>query len=145
MNSKTIWRGAAVACLMTATAVAVAPAGAQVPGGSITIDRIAEIRYPEDPEWSPDGERVAFLWDAAGKQDLYVVRPGGEPVALTDFPVDPHMLESNLGDFAWASVDEVLFGKGGELWSVSASGAEPERVEGLAGAGSFALDRKSVV
>src|SRR5580698_4503943 len=82
------------------------------PRGSITIDRIADIKYPGDPAWSPDGKTVAFLWDAAGKQDLFMVKPGGTPVALTDFPVDPDLLVSDIGHFEWASPDEIIFSKG---------------------------------
>ncbi len=39
---------------------------------------------------------VAFLWDAWGKQDLYVVTPGQAPIALTDFPLDPDILTSDI-------------------------------------------------
>ena len=53
-----------------------AVAHAEPPKGSITIERIADIKYPTNPAWSPDGTKVAFLWDAAGKQDLFVVTPG---------------------------------------------------------------------
>jgi dipeptidyl aminopeptidase/acylaminoacyl peptidase len=130
-------------CLLLASAPA---AVSQSPRGSITIDRIAEIKYPTEPAWSPDGARVAFLWDFAGKQDLFVVTPGQAPVALTDFPVDPDMWISNISGFEWVSPDEILFGKNGQLWSVSPAMPKPARVAGLADAGSFALsgDRKQV-
>jgi dipeptidyl aminopeptidase/acylaminoacyl peptidase len=122
------------------------PSAAEPPRGSITIDRIAAIKYPTSPAWSPDGQRVAFLWDAAGKQDVFVVTPGESPVALTDFTVDPHLLQSDIGALAWMSDDEVLFSKGGQLWSVSVATREPRRVEGLSDAASFALspDRKQI-
>lgn len=121
-------------------------AAAQTPRGSITIERISQIKYPTNPEWSPDGKKVAFLWDAAGKQDLFVVSPGQTPVALTDFPVDAEMLVSDIGSFAWASSDEILFNKDGQLWTVSPTSAEPSRVSGLADAAGFSLsrDRKQI-
>ena len=34
--------------------------------------------------------------DAAGKQDLYIARPGEKPVALTDFPVNPGARRTSL-------------------------------------------------
>lgn len=119
----------------------VVPAAADVPHGSITIERIADIKYPTSPAWSPDGTRVAFLWDAAGKQDLYVVTPGRPPEALTDFPVDPHLQLSDIGTLAWVSNDQILFGKDGQLWTVSPSTRKPARFAGLPDAASFALSR----
>src|SRR5262245_32164647 len=84
--------------------IAIPPAAqAEAPRGSITIPRIAAIKYPIAPAWSPDGKMVAYLWDAAGKQDLFAVTPGQKPVQLTDFPVNPNMLLSDISGFAWIS------------------------------------------
>ena len=119
--------------------LAAATASAEPPRGSITIERISDIKYPTSPTWSPDGTRVAFLWDAAGTQDLFVVTPGSAPVALTDFPVDADLQQSDIGGLAWASNDQILFSKDGQLWTVSPSAPKPIRVAGLADAGSFTL------
>ena len=118
----------------------------QAPRGSITIDRIAEIKYPTGQHWSPDGKTVAFLWDAAGKQELYIVKAGESPIALTDFPVDPDMLLSDIGHFEWVTPDEVMFSKGGQLWSVSTSSSKPMPLAGFQGVTSFSLsaDRRQI-
>jgi dipeptidyl aminopeptidase/acylaminoacyl peptidase len=116
------------------------------PKGSITIDRIADIKYPTDQVWSPDNKTVAFLWDAAGKQDLYISQGNGAPVALTDFPVDPEILTSNIGHYEWSSADEIIFSKDGSLWSVSAKTRKPMRLAGFQGVSAFSLsnDRKQI-
>jgi dipeptidyl aminopeptidase/acylaminoacyl peptidase len=101
--------------------------------------RIAAIKYPTDPVWSPDGRTVAFLWDAAGKQELFAATPGEAPKALTDFPVDPDLLLSDIGAFAWTGPDRILFGKDGKLWTVTPSSPHPAIYAGLADAGRFAL------
>lgn len=105
----------------------------QEPRGSITIDRIADIKYPTDAKWSPDGRTIAFLWDAAGNQQLFVVRAGETPIALTNFPVDPDLLICDIGHFEWAAPDEIILSKGGQLWKVSISSRSPSPLEGFQG------------
>src|SRR5258708_18991953 len=114
-------------------------AGPEAPKGSITIERIADVKYPTEQVWSPDGKHVAFLWDAAGKQDLFLAQPGGAPVALTDFPVDPDILISNIAHFEWVSATEIIFGKDNNLWTVSVASPKPVRLADYQGVTSFSL------
>src|SRR5580693_6218385 len=111
---------------------------AEPPKGSITIDRISEIKYPTGQQWSPDGKTIAFLWDWAGKQNLFMVKPGEKPVALTDFPVDPNTWRTDIGRFEWASADRIIFAREGGLWSVSTDGTRPSRMAGYEGVANFA-------
>src|ERR1700723_3196691 len=114
--------------------------------GSITIDRIADIKYPTDEKWSPDGQAIAFLWDAAGKQDLFMIKPGGQPVALTDFPVNQDTLISDIDRFEWAASDEIILSKDNQLWSVSTASAKPQAMEGFLGVSVFCLspDKRTI-
>jgi len=127
-----------VAIAFGAAALA-APLVAERPQGSITIDRIAAIKYPSSPAWSPDAQHVAFLWDAAGKQDLFVVEPGRAAVPLTDFPVNPSLLQSDIAQWEWQSSDRILFSKEAQLWSVTLPSAKPARVAGIEADGPFAV------
>ncbi len=134
-----IFLGVSLSSLLTLSAQ-------EAPKGSITIDRIADIKYPTEQAWSPDSKSVAFLWDAAGKQDLFVSSGSAVPIALTDFPVDPEILTSNIGHFEWSSPEEIIFAKDGALWSVSTATRRPMRLPGFAGVGSFSLsnDREKI-
>jgi dipeptidyl aminopeptidase/acylaminoacyl peptidase len=132
--------------LLVFSAFVVGSKAQEAPMGSITIDRISDIKYPTDQAWSPDSKTVAFLWDAAGKQDLYISQGSGLPIALTDFPVDPEILTSNIAHFEWVSADEIYFSMEGSLWTVSPSTRKPARLPGFQGVASFSLsnDRKQI-
>jgi dipeptidyl aminopeptidase/acylaminoacyl peptidase len=98
--------------------------------GKLDIEALLAIRHPSGAVWSPDGSRIAFLWDRAGAQNLYVVdRVSGWPEPLTDYA-------SGLMSEPFWSLDgkALYFEREGELWSVIAQkGSAPKAVFGTVG------------
>src|SRR5260221_8853999 len=98
--------------LLALAAVALTAATGEAGGGALTIYALVEIRHPSRASWSPDGRRVAYVWDRGGVQDLYLVdAAGGGPKALTR-----HADGSVDGLFWSADGRSVLFERNGDLW-----------------------------
>jgi dipeptidyl aminopeptidase/acylaminoacyl peptidase len=88
------------------------------PAGRVTIDHLVDIKHPSNAMWSPDGARVAFVWDRAGVSNLYVADvAGAEPRALTTYPTG-----TIAGAFWSSDGTRVYFPRGGDLLAVSATG-----------------------
>ncbi len=103
------------------SASAVAPAQT----GRLTIDNLIDIKHPSNPTWSPDGKRVAFIWDRAGIQNFYVAdaSSGAAPRALTSYE------SGTLGNAFWSKDGERLyFSREGDLWQIGAGGGAPQAV-----------------
>jgi dipeptidyl aminopeptidase/acylaminoacyl peptidase len=45
---------------------------------ALTIEQLIDIRHPSAAMWSPDGRRLAYLWDRAGVSDWYIVEADGK-------------------------------------------------------------------
>ncbi len=104
-------------------------AASQSPG-TLDVEAVIGIRHPSGAVWSPDGSRVAFLWDRAGAQNLYLVNRGSvEPEALT------HFASGLMGEPFWSPDGTALyFEREGELWSVLVQkGSAPKAVFGTVG------------
>jgi dipeptidyl aminopeptidase/acylaminoacyl peptidase len=89
--------------------------GGRVSAGSITIDQLVDIKHPSNPLFSPDGSRVAFLWERAGVANLYAATVDGKepPRALTQLTV------GQPGGVFWAKDSGSLYySYGGDLWQV---------------------------
>lgn len=115
---------AAVAAVLVALASVAASGRAP---GPLTIDALVDIRHPSSPVWSPDGSRIAFVWDQSGIQNLFVVDAAAgrtsAPRALTTFEA------GEIGMPFWSLDGQAVhFGFDGDLWRVAATGGPAARV-----------------
>ncbi len=120
--------------------ITAAPARAAQDAGALTIDAIVQIRHPSRSVWSPDGGRVAFVWDLAGVQNVYVVdltaTRAAPPAARTRYDV------GLIDALFWSrNGQRLFFARDGDLWQVAATGnPAPARVWSQPAAGDgFAL------
>lgn len=94
------------------------------PDGGLTIDALVDIRHPSSPVWSPDGRSVAFVWNRAGVENIWLLDLSGvtpaPPRALTAFD------SGDAGNLFWnAEGSAVRFARDGDLWSVDVETAAP--------------------
>ncbi|HXW14990.1 MAG TPA: LpqB family beta-propeller domain-containing protein [Terriglobia bacterium] len=91
-----------------------------------TIEKLTEIKHPSDPIWSPDGKRVAFVWDMGGVSNLYVADAAngdGKPVAITAFP------DGQVASAFWSGDSKSLyFVRSGDLWVASVPGGNAHAI-----------------
>jgi dipeptidyl aminopeptidase/acylaminoacyl peptidase len=111
-------------------ALLVLAAAAPQSPGSLDIPALLDIRHPSGAVWSPDGNRIAFVWDRAGASNLYVSdRVSGWPEPLTEYA-------SGLMSEPFWSLDgsTLYFEREGELWSVPVrKGSTAQSVFGTVG------------
>lgn len=101
-----------------------APDATTVPegGAALSLADLLDIRHPSQATWSPAGDRIAFVWDRAGVQNVYVVDPSAPaPAALSAF-------DEGLVDLVGWTADSaaVLFAKHGDLWRAPVGATTPE-------------------
>jgi dipeptidyl aminopeptidase/acylaminoacyl peptidase len=96
-----------LAVCVTAVLVGLSGPHAQAPAGRLTIDTLIDIRHPSNPVWSPDSRRVAFVWDRAGVQNIWLVDVAGAtptaPRALTTYEA------GDVGGLFWSPDSKRLY------------------------------------
>jgi dipeptidyl aminopeptidase/acylaminoacyl peptidase len=88
----------------------------------ITIENLIDIKHPSGPVWSPDGRKVAFIWERAGVSNVYVSNLDGhaQPTALTSYS------DGRIRRLFFSPDGQTLyFARNGDLWRVSITGGEP--------------------
>ncbi len=96
---------------------------AQPASGRLTIDTLIDIKHPSSPVWSPDSRQVAFVWERAGVQNVWVADASTAPAsprALTRYD------SGTLGGLFWSHDGRHLYySRDGDLWTVDPDGAQP--------------------
>jgi dipeptidyl aminopeptidase/acylaminoacyl peptidase len=73
---------AALALLAVSAALVVPALRSQTRSAQhLTIEQLIDIKHPSGAMWSPDGRRVAFIWDRAGVSDWYIAEADGKGTA----------------------------------------------------------------
>ena len=115
----------------------VAVSGRAEPPLALTLERIVSRRpalfgtSPAAPAWSPDGKRLAFLWNdhaMPGRQLWVVDRDGTRPRRLTE-----ERAQGGVSELAWLPGQRLLYLEAGELRRVGAGGGKPEVLAPVAG------------
>ena len=91
------------------------------PANRLSIEQLIDIKHPSNPVWSPDGKHVAFIWDRANVNNLYLTNSDGrgKPVALTSYSGE------GVADPFWSHDGRsIYYSHGGSLWQV-APGDQP--------------------
>jgi dipeptidyl aminopeptidase/acylaminoacyl peptidase len=99
--------------------------GSRAIAGPLTISQLLDIRHPSNPVWSPNGRRIAYLWDRCDVVNLYVVDSDGKdaPRALTQ------LSDGKVTNPFWsADGSSLYFVQSGKLWNVSVDGGTPAEV-----------------
>jgi len=72
-------------------------------GEELSISQILQIKYLSQPIWSPDGEKIAFIWNDGGVKDIWVV-------SLSDGKLSKvSQSRGEIGRPAWRPDGEELF------------------------------------
>jgi dipeptidyl aminopeptidase/acylaminoacyl peptidase len=124
---------ASTIAVMTLTVSSSAQTRPVVHKSQLTIEQLIEIKHPSAPIWSPDGKRVAFVWERAGVGNLYVANIDGRGQAM---PLTSFAQGQVEGAFWNEDGDTVYFPHDGDLWQVAGAGGVPKPVWSKADPGS---------
>lgn len=84
-------------------------------------------RVPSGLAWSPDGTRLAYLWDDGDGKALWQLDVAGGEHKVVARESDDDGLE--LGDYQWSPKgDAILIESGGDLYLIEAAGETPRRL-----------------
>src|SRR5262245_23241162 len=95
--------------------------------GLLTIDNLIKIKHPSEATWAPDGRSVAFVWEQAGVQNVWLVDTqaagAGAPRHLTSFE------SGTVDNLFWSKDGRALyFVRDGDLWQATSGEGQARAV-----------------
>lgn len=124
----------AVERTLAVTLLAALPLAAQTPAPApdpleASVAALMKVGSATSPSFSPDGKRIAFVSDASGQPQVWIVpAKGGPPVPLI-------RTEDPAGEVAWSPdgsrIAYTLAPRGGmntQVWIVNPDGSDPKRI-----------------
>jgi Tol biopolymer transport system component len=104
------------------------PATGPRPAASPNVQLIASTLREDTPQFSPDGESIAFASQRSGSTDIWVGRRDGAGLRRLTF-LDGHAGTPRWSpDGKWIAFDLRPPSSKPDIWVVSASGGEPRRI-----------------
>ena len=99
-----------------------APVGQQ---SDLTLEDFLSIRFPSRPAWSPDSQRIAFLWEDGGDVELWwAAAGGGSPQRLAEADSG-----ASVSSFDWSPDGRrIAFSRGGDLFLGTLASGRAERI-----------------
>ena len=71
--------------------------------GRLTIDNLVNIKHPSEATWAPDGRHLAFVWEHAGVQNVW----------LADTQAAKTVAPKNLTSYETGTVENLFWSKDG--------------------------------
>ncbi len=83
---------------------------------------ISSTQYDSEPQYSPDGSKIAFLSSRSGQMEIWIAgHDGSEPRMLTSL--------GSVGGPHWSPDGKsVMFARAGEVYTVDSLGGAPKRI-----------------
>jgi len=97
-------------------------------GHTAERDPVSSTEFEYNPQFSPDGKRIAFESNRSGPEEIWVANSdGSNPVQLTNFGRhcgSPHWSP----DGQWIAFDSYMVSGRWEVWIVNSTGGTPRRL-----------------
>ena len=86
------------------------------------LNNLLNIKHPLNFMWSPDGEKIAFVWNEGGSEGIWVVSRDTKPVRLTN-------MKEQMGSLNWTNDGKnIIYSQDGHIYNVSVTKGKISRL-----------------